>query len=453
MAGFLALLLQVLRGLVLAPLAIELLHQLLPLLLVHFVEIDWQSRAAPSVLVIVAAIVLTLLLLLLFAVATIARPIFLGLRCLRALRLRSRRRGLCVACVRCRAPLGLLHSDGLRGGLRLLSGVARGLLLRDTVGSGRRWFCGGGRCGVLVQIDLHRVLRPRGPGKGRLRVARDRDEVQLVLVALGHVPRVLLKVMDLLDRPRDVHLLEHLLVDLVLCAEGRAVGDDLLHAVQIRVHISDERVGHEIEQLLEGHDVVHPLAPEERRDISAIHPQQVQCVRVVVLHALRHIDDVQSALAPQNVVLRQIPVHQPAVVIDRPRRFDELHVAIAPVVLVQFHVVEPGRWPSVVPNEVHHQHMLLQRDHAGRRDSCAFQSSEVPALLLSPSAHHFAGIGLAIALPEAELTVDVLVSVLEVQNGGLVHFDGVVLIVGALGMVHVGLLPRAHAAIDGLAEP
>ncbi len=51
-------------------------------------------------------------------------------------------------------------------------------------------------------------------------------------------------------------------------------------------------------------------APEEVGDVAAVRAEELQGMRMVVLHALRDVDDVRVALLPEHVVLREVPVDQ-----------------------------------------------------------------------------------------------------------------------------------------------
>mmetsp|Transcript_100536 Transcript_100536/g.173635 ORF Transcript_100536/g.173635 Transcript_100536/m.173635 type:complete len:249 (-) Transcript_100536:381-1127(-) len=248
-----------------------------------------------------------------------------------------------------------------------------------------------------------------------------------------------------------MHLFEHLLIHLIFAGPFRPVIDYILHLFQVLFNICDEWIGDEIEQLLHSHDVSHPLVPEEVGDVAAILSQEIHGLGVVMLHTLRDVDDVQVSLQPQDIVLREIPVHQSALLIDDAGLFDELHVAAPVLVDVQLDIMQPGGRPTLMPDEVHHQDVLLQDLDLWAQYTCMLQTFEVAALLLSPCPHHLAGVGLAVALAEAEFAANVLIAVFEVEDRRLVHFDGQVLVIHPLRVVDVGLLSGAYAAVDGLA--
>ena len=78
---------------------------------------------------------------------------------------------------------------------------------------------------------------------------------------------------------------------------------------------------------------------------------------------------------------------------------------------------------------------------------------QVPHLLLGPRPNHLPRVFPAVALPEPKLAGDVLVPVLEDENGGLVDFDGPVFALLGRAVVHVGLLAGGDAAVDLGDEP
>jgi hypothetical protein len=119
--------------------------------------------------------------------------------------------------------------------------------------------------------------------------------------------------------PGDEDLLEHLLLH-------HLAGRPLLGPVgrrplvQLAQHplllvLCDARVHYEIEQLLHGEDV-HALLAEEVCQVGEVLAQELQRVRVVVLHGLGHVDDEGLAFVVQDVELAQVAVNQLADVVD-----------------------------------------------------------------------------------------------------------------------------------------
>ena len=68
------------------------------------------------------------------------------------------------------------------------------------------------------------------------------------------------------------------------------------------------------------------------------------------------------------------------------------------------------------------------------------QSGQVSHLFLCPGPNHFSRILTAVALPEPELSGDVLVSVLENEDRRFVDLDGAIATLLGRAVVDVGLL-------------
>eukprot|EP00754_Rhynchopus_humris_P012509 Rhum_TRINITY_DN14292_c4_g1::Rhum_TRINITY_DN14292_c4_g1_i1::g.78133::m.78133 len=173
-------------------------------------------------------------------------------------------------------------------------------------------------------------------------------------------------------------------------------------------------------------------------------------MRVLVLHALRHVDDVQLPAQEQDVELGQIRVHQLALLEHDAHHLDQVDVDAAGRLQLDGRVLQARRRPPVLPDEAHHKHVLAQDLHVGTRDARKLHPFQVAALLLRPCLHHLPRVAFAVALPESELAADVLVAVLEHQDGRLVHLDGHVRTLLPGRVVHVGLLARRHTAVDAL---
>ena len=76
------------------------------------------------------------------------------------------------------------------------------------------------------------------------------------------------------------------------------------------------------------------------------------------------------------------------------------------------------------------------------------KSRQVSHLLLGPSPDHLSWVFPPIALPETELSGDILVPVFEDKNRGFVYLDRAVFALLGGTVVDVGLLASRNAAID-----
>lgn len=130
-------------------------------------------------------------------------------------------------------------------------------------------------------------------------------------------PAVRFNIIDLLQGLWNVLVSENLVVDLVISQSLVVVTDSLPDFVEVfdgLVHLfllhrslgCDDEV--EDGSIGEGVDA---LAAEEVADILDVHAQEFEGSGVVVLHALRHVDDVKSLVVVEDVVLAQIGMHQP----------------------------------------------------------------------------------------------------------------------------------------------
>ena len=179
---------------------------------------------------------------------------------------------------------------------------------------------------------------------------------------------------------------------------------------------------------------MHVLALEEVADVLDVHAQELERARVVVLDALADIDHDQLALVVEQVVLAQIGVHKATSLVQDAHVAEQLNVDVAPLgghlllgLGFEFKVAQARGWPAlVVSEEAHDEDVGFEVDGFRAGDSGGVDAAQVTEFLLGPDLNHGAVRGLVVALLEAELAGDVLFSVLEDHDAGLVDFDGAV---------------------------
>eukprot|EP00968_Pinguiococcus_pyrenoidosus_P026605 scaffold7114_cov264-Pinguiococcus_pyrenoidosus.AAC.9 len=169
---------------------------------------------------------------------------------------------------------------------------------------------------------------------------------------------------------------------------------------------------------------------------------------MVVLHRLAHVDEHHLAIVVQHVILGQIAVHQAAAMEHQAHLPHHLPVATLQALQTQVRIFQPRSRPSLGPEKLHHQHVPLQQHRLRARNAGILESPQVADLLLGPHRHHLPRVAPAVPVSEAPLSGDVLVSVFEHQDGGLVDLDGQFLTGAAHCVVDVGLLARAEAAVE-----
>mmetsp|Transcript_3671 Transcript_3671/g.11536 ORF Transcript_3671/g.11536 Transcript_3671/m.11536 type:complete len:397 (+) Transcript_3671:361-1551(+) len=270
-------------------------------------------------------------------------------------------------------------------------------------------------------------------------------------------------VRDLVQVAGGPGLQEDLVVQLLaLAAAPRSLGEERLQGLRILVGREDSLASGAgqlprddvVEEAPHWHGRPHHALAEEVVHVHAVPLQEVQRLRMVTLHRLRDVDDEELPVEVQHVVLRQVPMDQPAPLHDTPHRQCTLAIQCQPFVGVEpLYVFQPrGRIP-ILADKPHHKHVLPQFHHLRAVDTSSSEALQVPHLLLGPLRYHLPGIALAVPMAEAILALDVARPVLEDQHGRLVHFHGELHAAGGGGVVDICLLAGAHAAMDLLEHP
>mmetsp|Transcript_22409 Transcript_22409/g.37545 ORF Transcript_22409/g.37545 Transcript_22409/m.37545 type:complete len:253 (-) Transcript_22409:686-1444(-) len=228
---------------------------------------------------------------------------------------------------------------------------------------------------------------------------------------------------------------------------------------------------------------------------------------MVVFDSLGDVDDPEMVSVDEDVVLTEISVDESAVAVHRAHDGDEFTIPVAlgseGVVTGLFNgllgvkvgvrvfrgvvsslgalellhgLLELGGWVAVAADVLHDQDVLSEVKGTRRADAVGPETHEVSELFFGPQLDHLPGVVATVALSPTVLSRDVLVTVLEDEDGGLVDLDGkflgqlladvvwvvlaVVVVVCDLeeallrrhGVVDVGLLSGGDAAVDRVEE-
>lgn len=275
-----------------------------------------------------------------------------------------------------------------------------------------------GHAALSEELLLHFLHRNIAQSPGNRDSLEDIILHSASLAAFATLPALLLQLIH------DLLQLRQLLAPL------DAQGDDELEEVPIR-------------------EDVHPLLAEEVVDVGDVPPQEVQRVRVVVLHRLRDVDHEDLPLVVEHVVLAEVGVDQLALLVEDAHDLDHLEVDLAPLFdRGDLGVLQPGGVLHVLADEVHDEHVGLDQQADGGDDD-SLHALQVSQLLLGPHADHLPRVARAVPSAEPELPLDVSIPILEDQDGGFVDLDRVLFLGPCVdGVVDVGLLPRREAPVD-----
>ena len=136
-------------------------------------------------------------------------------------------------------------------------------------------------------------------------------------------------------------------------------------------------------------------------------------MRVVVLDALRHVDNEEFTLEIEDIVLAEICVDEAAGVEELAHEQHELAIGVAHLRRVQLGILEPRRGLSALANEAHDQHVVLERHGEGTRYPRRVHPLQVAHLLLRPDLHHLSRVTLAVPVAKTVLPRHVLVAIFE----------------------------------------
>lgn len=75
---------------------------------------------------------------------------------------------------------------------------------------------------------------------------------------------------------------------------------------------------------------IHSPLPEEIVDVGDVSPQEIQCVRMIVLHRLGHIDNMHLVLIVEHVVLTEICMDELAFLIQNSHDLHDLEIDLTP---------------------------------------------------------------------------------------------------------------------------
>ena len=171
------------------------------------------------------------------------------------------------------------------------------------------------------------------------------------------------------------------------------------------------------------HAGCNTLRLKEDMNINDISSQEIHRLRVVVLDRLRNINKHHLAIADEEVELREITMNEAAILEHFSHSDTDLVVTFFEGGGRKTDILQAGRGPPFRTKELHGKNVLTKKEDTRARNTSVAQAIQVSTLLLSPSTHHLSGVALAVSL-EAVFTRDVLFTILEDENGGLVDFEG-----------------------------
>mmetsp|Transcript_999 Transcript_999/g.1855 ORF Transcript_999/g.1855 Transcript_999/m.1855 type:complete len:321 (-) Transcript_999:275-1237(-) len=213
------------------------------------------------------------------------------------------------------------------------------------------------------------------------------------------------------------------------------------------MRVGEGDVRDQVEELFEGGNRDTQLA-KVLEHVVGVGAEEVEGVRVVVLDGLRHVDEVDAALVVQHVVFGEVAVDEAGLVEHVAHHTAALDEAALSVLAAQLCILQPRRRPAILAEERHDKHVAAQRHRLWTPNTNVVQPDEVLHLLLGPQADHLARVVLRVAAAEAEVAGDVLVAVLEHQDGRLVHLDGILGPRARHPVVHIRLFAGADRAVD-----